>query len=891
VQWWQFTTSGAVLQFGRIEDASGKTHYAFPSIAVNSADDAVIGYSRFSSAQYASANYSYRFASDPLNTMSGDIVLKAGEAPYRKDYGSGRVRWGDYSSTVVDPLNDTDIWTLQEYAASPSGGVDRWGTWWGQLLFGTPDGLLEIGITPLDGTTLLEGTTEKIFVQVTDAQPVTNATIVATVNGTNLVFRNNGVAPDATANDSVYTANLAVPLSTNDLHLNFVISAPGKTNSTNAVTYSVVPVPANDYFTNATKVPAGGALYLSNNKFATIETGEPQHAGVTSVAGSLWWNWSPASTTNVFIDTTGSAIDSVLAVYTGGTVGTLHLVAATNDIGSSKQAYLNFNATGGASYRIAVASANSNSVGSLRLLIAPGGYTDTNSPTVFISSPLNGQWVSNFLVTVSGTANDPQPNASGLNQVFISVNDQFPSAASGTTNWSGTAGLREGPNTIKVTTADNAGNVSLPVSVNVTYVIANPVNDLFANALSLTAVPEVGSATTTNATKEFNEPNHAGNEGGKSVWWTWQAPADGALFLCTSNSAFDTLLGLYTGARVANLTTIASNDDAYEGVSFSQINQAVRNGQTYHIAVDGFGGSSGFASLRYSFTPAPVFSLTVTNTTGGSVTPPSGDVVSNSTVILNTTPDPFFEFDSWTGSFVASADPLSLVVTSNISLTAHFRPVSFTDDFETGDLLKLGWFASDGLPWLVTNNTVLAGNFSARSGAIGNSQTSSLMVTTNFGGGAASFYFKVSSEPDWDFLNFYVDGVLQQRWSGEIDWTSFSFPLPGGTHTLEWRYAKDSSLSAGLDAAFLDNVSLPIRVAIDASSPAYLQLLRHTDGSLLLLILGQTNQQYVIQGATDLRAPIGWQNLSTNIATGGVIQYVDPGTGTNPLRFYRAIVP
>ena len=73
-----------------------------------------------------------------------------------------------------------------------------------------------------------------------------------------------------------------------------------------------------------------------------------------------------------------------------------------------------------------------------------------------------------------------------------------------------------------------------------------------------------------------------------------------------------------------------------------------------------------------------------------------------------------------------------------------------------------------------------------------------------------------------------------------------------------------------------------------AQRPAVLQ--RLADGSLLLVVQGQTNQQYVIQGATNLSAPISWQNLSTNTATGGVIQYVDPGTATNSLRFYRAIV-
>ncbi|MBI3850123.1 MAG: Ig-like domain-containing protein [Verrucomicrobia bacterium] len=893
VQWWQFRTNGTLIQRGRIEDNSGQVHYAYPSIAVNQNDDAVIGYSRFSSAQYASANYSFRFSADPANTMSGDVVLKAGEAPYRKDFGYGDVRWGDYSATVVDPLNDSDIWTIQEYAASPSGPVDRWGTWWGQLLFGgPPDGILEVGITPVDGTTLLAGTTEKIFVRVTDAQPVTNATVVATINGgASLVFSNNGVAPDAIANDAIYTANLAVPSSTNDLTLSFLITAPGKTNSTNIVTYSVVPLPVNDYFTNATKVPVGGALYLSNNKFATIEPGEPQHAGVTTVAGSLWWNWSPGSTTNVFLDTTGSAIDTVLAVYTGATLGTLHQVAATNDVGSKKQAYLNINVTNGASYRIAVASLNSTSLGSLRLRVTPGGQLDTNAPTVSITSPPSGLYVANNSITVSGTANDPQLNSSGLNQVFISVNDQFPSAASGTTNWSGTAGLREGPNTIKVTAADNAGNVSAPVSVNVTYVVANPVNDLFANATLLSGDSGSASVITTNATKEFNEPNHAGNEGGKSVWWNWQAPADGALFLSTSNSAFDTLLGLYTGGPVANLTTIASNDDAYDGVSFSQINQAVRNGQTYHIALDGFGGSSGSASLMYLFTAIPVFSLTVTSAGNGNVTPPSGDVAANSTVVLTATPSEFYQFDSWTGSFFSTDNPLSVVVNSDINLTAHFRPISFTDDFETGNLLKLTWSTSGNVPWLVQTNTVLAGSFSARSGVIGDNQTSSLSFTTNFGGGTASFYFKVSSEQNFDFLNFYVDGVLQQQWSGEVGWTSFSFPLPGGTHTLEWRYIKDANVSLGLDAAFIDNVNLPFSVGIDASTPAHLQMVRQLDGSLLLQIQGQTNQQYVIQGTTSLTPPVAWQNLSTNIATGGMIQFIDPGTATNPIRFYRAIVP
>src|SRR5439155_23741098 len=202
-----------------------------------------------------------------------------------------------------------------------------------------------------------------------------------------------------------------------------------------------------------------------------LESGEPQHAGVASVGASLWWNWSPSSTTNVFVDSTGSRVDTILAVYQGTGVTNLTPVVATNDVGTKKQAYVSFAATGGASYRIAVASLNTNETGSLRLLIAPGGSLDTNPPTVTVTSPLSGQWVSNFLITVFGTANDPPPNASGLTRVLLDVNGQLPLTAVGTTNWSSTFGLNEGLNHISVTAEDVEGNVSTPVIIDVTYVI------------------------------------------------------------------------------------------------------------------------------------------------------------------------------------------------------------------------------------------------------------------------------------------------------------------------------------------------------------------------------------------------------------------------------------
>jgi hypothetical protein len=134
VQWWEITTGAAVTQQGRLDDGSGATFYAFPSIAVNKDGDALVGYSRFSATQYASGNYAFRAAGDSANTLRDDTVLKVGEASYYKTYSGTSNRWGDYSNTVVDAANDTDFWTIQEYAATPGGGHDRWGTWWGKVV-------------------------------------------------------------------------------------------------------------------------------------------------------------------------------------------------------------------------------------------------------------------------------------------------------------------------------------------------------------------------------------------------------------------------------------------------------------------------------------------------------------------------------------------------------------------------------------------------------------------------------------------------------------------------------------------------------------------------------------------------------------------------------------
>ena len=132
VQWWEVTPGGTVVQRGRVEDPFGNVFYAFPSIAVSLDNDTVIGYSRFSASQYPGANYSFRRESDLFSALRGEALLKAGESAFTNS-DAGRNRWGRWSATVIDPDNDEDIWTLQEYTATPTNGVRHWGTWWGRV--------------------------------------------------------------------------------------------------------------------------------------------------------------------------------------------------------------------------------------------------------------------------------------------------------------------------------------------------------------------------------------------------------------------------------------------------------------------------------------------------------------------------------------------------------------------------------------------------------------------------------------------------------------------------------------------------------------------------------------------------------------------------------------
>lgn len=112
--------------------------------------------------------------------------------------------------------------------------------------------------------------------------------------------------------------------------------------------------PANDAFANAQLLSGTSVTRTGDsNVGATKESGEPNHAGNVGGA-SVWYRWTPAASGSVTIDTVGSTFDTLLAAYTGSSVGGLTHIASNDDTGGGQQSSVTFDAVGGRTYRIAV---------------------------------------------------------------------------------------------------------------------------------------------------------------------------------------------------------------------------------------------------------------------------------------------------------------------------------------------------------------------------------------------------------------------------------------------------------------------------------------------------------------------------------------------------------
>ena len=375
----------------------------------------------------------------------------------------------------------------------------------------------------------------------------------------------------------------------------------------------------NDRFGDSILLNQSSGVTEGNNSDASFEAGEPQHAG--NLGGrSVWWHFTAPSSGEIEIDTEGSSFDTLLAVYTGGAVDDLASVAY-NDDSIGLQSRVNFNVDGGVSYRIAVDGYNAASgriilhwsfrpiIRLERVAVSPGeGFSISGTYGGPFAPPTEKRYTLTSLdsstrtVTVLGlpewlTASPPSvelaPGASA--DIDLAINLVTANA------------LVPGEYTARILFDTVAREARLRISAE------DLGNDNFVSAVALSAgLPLTLFGSNANATSESNEPPHAGNSGGRSIWWRL-APTSSfrRITIDTQGSDFDTLLAVYTGSSVGALSELAANDDAGSNLS-SRVDVDVPAFVSVYIAVDGYHDpernsiASGSVRLNLSLASPPV---------------------------------------------------------------------------------------------------------------------------------------------------------------------------------------------------------------------------------------------------------------------------------------------
>ena len=109
--------------------------------------------------------------------------------------------------------------------------------------------------------------------------------------------------------------------------------------------------------------------------------------------------------------------------------------------------------------------------------------------------------------------------------------------------------------------------------------------------------------------------------------------------------------------------------------------------------------------------------------------------------------------------------------------------------------------------WFRQTTTTFDGVDAAQSGNANDEETTFLDFSVE-GPETVAFQWKVSSEANYDYLRFKVDGTEIAAIAGEVGWERVVHQLPAGTHNLRWEFDKDQYVSAGSDAGWLDDFAL-----------------------------------------------------------------------------------
>jgi hypothetical protein len=136
------------------------------------------------------------------------------------------------------------------------------------------------------------------------------------------------------------------------------IAVDGYNGASGGIVLTLSQIPSNDNFAFCEFTGGANGSVTGSSREATKESGEPNHAG-NSGGHSIWYCWTAPESGTVTFDTIGSNFDTLLAVYTGDTVGGLTAKASNDNIASNNlQSRVTFAVVATTMYHIAIDGRN-----------------------------------------------------------------------------------------------------------------------------------------------------------------------------------------------------------------------------------------------------------------------------------------------------------------------------------------------------------------------------------------------------------------------------------------------------------------------------------------------------------------------------------------------------
>ncbi len=420
-----------------------------------------------------------------------------------------------------------------------------------------------------------------------------------------------------------------------------------------------IGLPFEDQFVERRTVTGVNVVGLGSNLTASIETGEPQHAGKV-VGKTLWLSWRPLLGGIAKIRTLGSTFDTVVAVYTGESLSTLVPVAADDDGGGFGTSAVAFNAVAGTEYHIAIAGYNG-AAGLISLILNceitgqrlpvitthPEGKTVPPGNDVVLSVEASGtdlgyQWFRDGVALADASGPQLLIPAVGQRQVGV-YHVKVTSGSRSVLSKSASLQLFiPGPGEVfqDVRAEDKLTDLLRSIfgtllpndgSLIVDGIARSPSALSTSKPVKSSKYPPGGARpgiqstargytgthifSTYGSSSQAGEPNHCDHPGGASEWVGYEAPEGGLLVLDTAGSNFDTILAVYTGSGSSfeSLQPVACDDNGGSDGETSRVTFNVEAGTTYFIAIDGMNGQWGTVVLNYNLLQSPTITLQPTD--------------------------------------------------------------------------------------------------------------------------------------------------------------------------------------------------------------------------------------------------------------------------------------